>query len=145
MIGGARRRLLSFAALHADTVSFAFSGPGGFEADASEERTLRRLEWVREAAGGRFGEIELEALVHVRFGTSRTAAASEASARTGVPSEWLLRSPHLLFGTAAEMAETLQERRARYGFSYFSVRPREEMERFADVISMLAAAERPAH
>lgn len=143
VIGGARQRLLSLAARRADTVSFAFSGPGGFKVDASEESVLRKVEWVREAAGDRFGQLEFEALVNVRFGTSRSAAAADATARTGMPSEWLLASPHLLLGTPAEMAETLQERRSRYGFSYFSVRPHGEMDRFADVIRLLGATERP--
>lgn len=139
VIGGARERLLSFAARHADTVSLAFSGPGGFEVDASEERTLQKLDWIRRAAGERFEALELEALVNVRFGPSRGAAAAEASAKSGVPAEWLLRSPHLLYGTPAEMAETLQERRERLGISYFSIRPRDAMEQFAEVMRMVTA------
>ncbi len=100
---------------------------------------LRKVEWVREAAGDWFGQLEHQALVNVRFGTSRSAAAADATARTGMPSEWLLASSHVLCGTSAEMAETLEERRLRYGFSYFSVRPHGEMDRFADVIRLLGA------
>lgn len=140
VIGGARERMLSLAARHADTVSLAFSGPGGFQADASEERTLQKLEWIRRAAGERSANLELEALVNVRFGPSRAAAAAEGSARSGVPADWLLRSPHLLYGTPGEMAETLQERRARFGISYFSVRPRGAMERFSEVMRIVTAS-----
>ncbi len=136
VIGGARQRLLSVAARHADTVSLAFSGPGGFDVDASEERTLQKIEWIRRAAGDRSGTLELEALVNVRFGASRAAAAAEGSARSGVPVDWLLRSPHLLYGTPQDMAETLQERRERFGISYFSVRPRDAMERFSEVMTI---------
>jgi hypothetical protein len=37
------------------------------------------------------------------------------------------------------MAETLQERRERFGISYFSVRPQDAMERFTEVIRHLTA------
>lgn len=137
LIGGARERLLSLAGAEADIVSFAFSGPGGFRMDASEERTTRKLAWVRAAAGARFDELELENLVNVRFGANRASAADESSARTGVPADWLLGSPHLLFGSPAEMAETILERRERYGFSYLSVRPRDAIKRFAEVIRLV--------
>lgn len=137
LIGGARERLLSPAGAEADIVSFAFSGPGGFRADASEERTARKLAWVRAGAGARFDGLELENLVNVHFGTNKDIAADETSARTGVPADWLLGSPHLLFGSPAEMAETILERRERYGFSYLSVRPRDAIQRFAEVIRLV--------
>lgn len=138
MIAGARKRLLTLAGREADIVSFAVSGPGGFREDGSLEATTRKLEWVREAAGDRFADLELEVLVQVRFGSSRIEAAERSSARSGIPVDWLMSSPHVLLGTAEEMADTLRERRRELGLSYFSVRPRQAMSDFAPVIRLLS-------
>ena len=137
MIAGARRRLLTLAGREADIVSLAVSGPGGPRESSSLEATTRKLEWVREAAGDRSEPPELEALVRVRFGASREAAAAESSARSGLAPEWLKASPHVLLGTAEDMAETLRERRRDLGISYLSVRPRLSMRDFAAVVRLL--------
>ena len=65
MIGGGGRKVLSVAARQADIVQLMPSNPGGrslldpsqFSADAIEEK----IGWIRDAAGSRFGEIELSA------------------------------------------------------------------------------------
>jgi alkanesulfonate monooxygenase SsuD/methylene tetrahydromethanopterin reductase-like flavin-dependent oxidoreductase (luciferase family) len=68
IIGGGGRRVLSFAARHADIVSINANlrdGTGGAEtaADLTPERTRRKVAWVREAAGDRFADLELNALI----------------------------------------------------------------------------------
>ena len=49
----------------------------------------------------------------------------------------MLDSPLVLIGTVDEIAETLQERRERYGFSYIVVME-PVMEAFAPVVERLA-------
>src|SRR5206468_6682714 len=65
MIGGGGRNVLSVAARQADIVQLMPSNPGGrslldpsqFSAEAIEEK----VGWIRDAAGSRFGDIELSA------------------------------------------------------------------------------------
>ena len=68
IIGGGGRRVLSFAARHADIVSINVNlreGTGGPETapNASPERTREKVSWVREAAGDRYDDLELNALI----------------------------------------------------------------------------------
>src|SRR5271155_2869950 len=61
IIGGGGKRVLTFAARHADIVSINVNlrdGTGGAEtaSDATPERTRRKIGWVQEAAGGRLPE-----------------------------------------------------------------------------------------
>ena len=68
IIGGGGKRVLSFAARHADIVSINVNlreGTGGPETapNASPERTREKVAWVKEAAGDRFDELELNALI----------------------------------------------------------------------------------
>src|SRR5271165_6612768 len=62
IIGGGGKRVLTFAAQHADIVSINVNlraGTGGAEtaADATPERTRTKVGWVKEAAGGRFDDL----------------------------------------------------------------------------------------
>ena len=68
IIGGGGKRVLSFAARHADIVSINVNlrdGTGGAEtaADATPERTRTKIGWVKEAAGDRFADLELNSLI----------------------------------------------------------------------------------
>ena len=68
IIGGGGKRVLSFAARHADIVSINVNlreGTGGPETapNASPERTREKVAWVKEAAGDRFDDLELNALI----------------------------------------------------------------------------------
>ena len=87
IIGGGGKRVLSFAARHADIVSINVNlreGTGGAEtaADATPERTRTKLAWVKEAAGVRFDDLELNSLIGFvhrhrrRTGTGRPDGAS---------------------------------------------------------------------
>src|SRR5207253_11378726 len=65
MIGGGAKKILSVAARHADIVQLMPSNRGGrtsldpsqFSAPAIDEK----IDWIRDAAGSRFDEIELSA------------------------------------------------------------------------------------
>ena len=68
IIGGGGKRVLSFAARQADIVSINVNlreGTGGAEtaADATPERTRTKIGWVKEAAGDRFADLELNSLI----------------------------------------------------------------------------------
>src|SRR5580692_9406397 len=127
IIGGGGQRVLSFAARHADIVSINVNlreGTGGAETapNASPERTREKVDWVKEAAGDRFDELELNALIGFVMITDDAAGMAEAMAPAfGIDPAGALHVPVVLLGTLDEMADELQWRRQEYGISYWSI------------------------
>lgn len=143
MIGGGSRRVLSLAAREADIVSFNFDnrsgaiGPAGV-ASASAEGTAAKLAWVREAAGARFGSLELEIGAYFTFVTDSAAQLAGGIGRAlGLSADEMLRHPHALIGSVEAISDALLERRERYGISYVTV-PDTALETFAPVVARLA-------
>ncbi len=141
-IGGGGRRILSLAAREAQIVSLNATlrggaiGPGTL-AGASPAAFDEKLAWVREAAGARMGEIELQC--HCPFVTvgPEGRAAGEALARQlDLAAEHAPSFPLALCGTVDELCEALERRRERWGFSYTIV-PSDRMEAFAPVVARL--------
>lgn len=143
VIGGGGRRILELAAREADVVAFNVSlGASQMGArpgpSAGAARVAERLGWVQGSAGQRFGELELQVYIHVvEVGPDRMAAGRRAGDRLGLTAEEALASPHVLAGPGDYIAETLQERRQRYGFSYISVGAG-AVETLAPVVARLA-------
>lgn len=142
-IGGGGRRVLSVAARHADivglhvelsgSVALARAGLG-----AGATATLKKIGWLREAAGERFDGLELNVLVFV-VGVDRSFAdvAAECEARFAIPAGVVPGSPHVLAGSVDEMVDQIIARRELYGLSYLTVME-PDVERFAPVIARLA-------
>lgn len=128
LIGGNGDRVLRLAGRLADIAGFAGIT---HSRDATEVRLTHfgpdglrdRIEVVRDAAGDRFDDIELHALIQaVVVSDDRHAAAEQLAAELGgVDAADLLDSPFVLVGTHAEMAETLAHRQHRFGVSYWTV------------------------
>jgi len=127
IIGGGGKRVLSFAARNADIVSINVNlreGTGGPETapNASPERTREKVGWVREAAGDRFEDLELNALIGFVMITDDAPSIAEAMApHFGIEAADALHIPLALLGTVDEMCEELQWRREAYGISYWSI------------------------
>jgi probable F420-dependent oxidoreductase len=143
IIGGGGKRVLSFAARHADIVSINVNlreGTGGPETapNASPERTREKVGWVREAAGERFDDLELNALIGFVMITDEAAGMAEAMApHFGISPHDALHIPLALLGTLDEMAEELEWRRAEYGISYWSIEA-DSWEALGPVVSKLS-------
>ncbi|MEQ8716790.1 MAG: TIGR03621 family F420-dependent LLM class oxidoreductase [Acidimicrobiales bacterium] len=143
MIGGGSPRVLRFAGGVADTVSVNFdnsSGRIGAEGMASgaAEATAAKIAWVRDGAGDRFADIELEVGAYFTAVTGDPQRALDRIATTvGVAPELLDGNPHVLVGSAEEIVDTLLARREQHGFSYVTVDDR-VMEAFAPVVAALA-------
>jgi probable F420-dependent oxidoreductase len=144
LIGGNGPRLLTLAAKEADIVGL--SGitfrQGGVAPDLSAWKTSgvdERLRLVREAAGARFEELELNALVQRVIVTpdARREAAELATRWTQLTVEEILESPFALIGTVDQMVERLEARRERWGVSYYVVFER-DAEVFAPIVARLA-------
>jgi probable F420-dependent oxidoreductase len=126
-LGGGGKRVLSIAAREADVVGINVNlreGLGGAETapDASPASTRRKIGWVKEAAGARFDDLELNTLIGFAMVTDDAASIAEAMAPAfGIEPADALHVPLALLGTLDEMADELEWRRAEYQISYFSV------------------------
>jgi probable F420-dependent oxidoreductase len=129
LIGGNGTRVLQLAGRIADMVGFAGIAHNH---DATAVRATHfgaeglddRIAVVRDAAGERFDQIELNALIQAVVVTDdRPAAAEELAVAFGaiISPAQLLDSPFVLLGTHVQMAEMLTVRQHRFGISYWTV------------------------
>jgi probable F420-dependent oxidoreductase len=142
MIGGAGKRVLSIAAREADIVSIvARPLPDGNSLDVTDmtpAATERKIDLIRQEAGARFDEIELNILLFAVVVTqNRQQAADQLAERFQTTGEQLLQTPHCLIGTPEQIAEDLLARRERYGISYITIFG-DNLETFAPVVAQLA-------
>jgi probable F420-dependent oxidoreductase len=127
VVGGNGKRVLGLAGRVADGVGFTgFTLPPGGPAVLSHFSAAGladRLDVVRAAAGERFGELMLSALVQVVELTDNRRAAAEAMAeRFGIGrADHVLDCPFVLVGTAAHIAADLIVRRERFGIGTWVV------------------------
>jgi probable F420-dependent oxidoreductase len=142
LIGGGGRRVLELAAREADIVSLNFDnrsgvlGPDGVQSGGAEA-TAQKIRWLREAAGARFGSLELEIGVYFTFVTDAPEAMAGAVGKAlGLPAEAMLRHPHALFGSCDALCDELERRRDAYGISYVTVGDA-ALEAFAPVVARL--------
>jgi probable F420-dependent oxidoreductase len=158
VIGGSGPSVLAAAGRHADIVQIgvlvARRGvmavePRQLSAAAYEEK----VSWIRDAAGSRFDEIELSAmLVNVTI-TDDAEAGFDAFVReymqmirryggqldeTTLSRQDLLTSPVVAIGTLDEVCEKFRQTRDRYGINYFLAPVGAPPELMAPVIERLA-------
>jgi probable F420-dependent oxidoreductase len=143
MIGGGAPKILALAGRVADIVSLNFNNASGklgssSVSGANEDQTLQKLRWIREAAGDRFDDIELEIGAYfIAVTDDRQGAADALGSRFGVAGSAILTHPHALIGSVEEICDTLVERRERLGISNICVAQR-HLEEFAPVVQLLA-------
>jgi probable F420-dependent oxidoreductase len=129
LVAAGKRRLLELAAREADIIAL------GIPPMEPEAGVAERIGWIREAAGTRFDQIELNLnLMAVGQQVPRWIAS-----QMGLTAEGLARSGAIaaLTGTVDEMVEGLQRRREKLGISYIAVGD-ELMEGLAPVVERLA-------
>jgi alkanesulfonate monooxygenase SsuD/methylene tetrahydromethanopterin reductase-like flavin-dependent oxidoreductase (luciferase family) len=144
LVGGGSDRVLRMAGRYADLLDL-HGDPrhgkvaGATMADASRGDVRRRALTTVENLAGRIELVRAAAedagrprdsvgvstqIWYVAYGSREAvrAAEEELCARwAGIPTQRLDRSPYLLFGTPAQMAEALAERRERYGLARISL------------------------
>ncbi|MCV0402703.1 MAG: TIGR03621 family F420-dependent LLM class oxidoreductase [Chloroflexi bacterium] len=125
-IGGGGPKLLAFAAREANIVGFdprSLPRGGGDPTDITEAAIDRKVAWVREAAGERWAEIEINiSLFEVDPDFHRRTGPPPPRSR-GIGEDELARSPHYLVGDTEEIVDTLLARRERWGVTYLAVTP----------------------
>jgi probable F420-dependent oxidoreductase len=143
IIGGGGKRILSVAAREADIIGFNPSlaagsiGPDVVES-ALPESYRERVAWVKEAAGDRLEQVDCQVLTFVvQVVPNRDEFLAQAAPLFGVTSEQAAEIPLVLVGTVDQICDTLQARRAEYGFNSWVVHEA-DMTGFAPVVDRLA-------
>ena len=145
VIGGGGKRVLSIAAREADIIGVnpnLRSGYVGPEVAASATGPIyrERLQWIRDAAGDRFDDLELQCLTFMVSITEDSQSMYESIAPMfGLTPDQARDVPIALAGTVPEMVDVLQKRREEYGFTYIVVHE-PEMEEFGAVVAQLAGS-----
>ena len=148
LVGAGSKRMLGLAAREADIVGILPKAlPDGTISEEITERlpaTLaQKVEWVRQAAGERFDELELNMVITPLFSEHRRQRAEQLAHErgwSGIAAQDVLDMPSIYIGTPDQIVEDLLRRRERFGFSYFVVSDA-SMEAFVPVVSRLAGNE----
>jgi probable F420-dependent oxidoreductase len=143
LIGGGGPRLLRLAGREADIVGINPNlRAGAVTADAVQSsvasETKRKIDWVREGAGDRFDDIELQIRYFVCAVTDDARGLAESMAPgMGLTADEALESGVALVGTVDEICDTLVARREEWGVSYVVVGD-DNLDAFAPVLARLA-------
>ena len=107
-------------------------------ATGTADATREKVAWIREAAGERLTDIELNVTVFVCMVTDdREAMAERIAGGFGLSPDEVKATPHVLIGTVDQIAEDLEQRRDEFGFSYV-VLSGDVFEAMAPVVKRLA-------
>ena len=143
LLGGGGRKMLSLAAQEAEIVGLNANMAAGVidqraGTSATVEATDKKLGWIRDAAGDRFADIELQTRVHMSQITDDPIGLAELMAPAlGLDAEAALASPHVLVGSSGQCVETLLAWRERWGLTYISLNE-DSMVEFGPVVEALA-------
>ena len=142
LIGGGGKRVLSIAAREADIIGInpnLRAGEIGLDAatDSLAEQTDKKLGWVRDAAGARLDDIEIQMRFFITKVTDdRMGLANAIAPGFGVTPEAALESGATLVGTETEIIEQLHQRRERWGLSYVIVGD-ENIDEFGPIVAKI--------
>jgi hypothetical protein len=106
--------------------------------DVLADQTDRKVAWVREAAGDRFDDLELQMQIPVLdLSGNREQVAGGIAQFMQTSTEEVLAAPLAVLGTIQQAIDQLERQRERYGVSYASVQA-SDMHAFAPVVERLA-------
>ncbi len=129
LIAGSGDRMLGIAAREADIVGIqtVVTTSGDLEMDPANwlaATVQRKVDLIRDAAGDRFDDVELNTTVSIDITGDRDAGARKVIVERGwrsVSVADVLEMPALLIGTPREIVDQVRQRRDRYGLSYLVV------------------------
>jgi probable F420-dependent oxidoreductase len=143
LVGGGGPKLLRLAGREADIVGINPNlRKGRITNDAIHNSvsslTKQKVEWVREGAGGRFDDLELQIRYFMCAVTDDRRKLADAMAPGfGLSADEALESGVALVGTVDEICDMVQARRDEWGVSYIVVGD-EHVESFAPIVDRLA-------
>ncbi len=150
--GGGGPKMLRLAAKHADIISVVprtTKTGKGLLSGITLEKTIEKVNLIKEAAGDRFADIELNwtiTAVVITDDRERTAEMALTALDKGLHPDLevdvqltvddILSSPYVAIGTFEEIAEQIRNVRRSTSMSYVGVFPT-QMDAFAPVIPLL--------
>jgi probable F420-dependent oxidoreductase len=143
VVGGGGEKLLRLAAAKADVIAINVNLAAGVIderafPDGVPDATDRKLGWIREAAGARFEQLELQSRIHLAMVTDdRDGVLAQLSPAFGLTPQEAAETPHALIGTVEQICDQLVERRERWGISYVTLSA-DQLDAFAPVVARLA-------
>ncbi len=143
LVGGGGRKLLQLAGREADIVGINPNLRRGAVTDDAIKSTLadltrQKIDWVREGAGDRFDDIELQIRYFLAAITDDALGlAGSLAPGFGITGEEALDSGIALVGTVDEVCDRLVQRRDEWGVSFVVV-GQDTYEAFGPVVARLA-------
>jgi probable F420-dependent oxidoreductase len=148
-LGGGGKRLLTLAAHEAQIIGLAprlIQGdpPRADARSLTAAATEEKIRWIRDAAGDRFSELELN--TYPTGGPAVITSNPRAEARrradhireqtgTELTPEEILDSPHVFIGTINDLTRKFTDLRDRFGISSFLI---DDLDALAPVVEKLA-------
>jgi probable F420-dependent oxidoreductase len=143
LIGGGGKKILGLAAREAKIVGINANlrtGEGESRETAQSlipAATDQKLAWLREAAGDRFSDLEIQTLLGFVHVTDNASGIAKAMADSfGLSESDAMLAPATLVGSVDGIIELLEQRRERWQMSYIVV-PVESTETLAPVVARL--------
>ena len=143
-VGGGAPRILALAAREAQIVGINANLRSGVDSapdvaqSMTPEATDRKIGWVRDAAGARFDDLELQSLVGFVHVTADAQGILDGIARAfGISVDDARLAPPCLVGSEDDIVASLEERRARWQISYHVVDDG-AIDAFAPIVARLA-------
>ncbi|HSK93170.1 MAG TPA: TIGR03621 family F420-dependent LLM class oxidoreductase [Candidatus Angelobacter sp.] len=124
LVGGGGPRLLAYAAREANIVGLdprSLPDGGHDPLDVTAGAIDRKVGWIRDAAGDRWGELEINVAIYDVDPEYERRGMPRPDPARRFPDAEVAASPHYLVGDADRMVEDLQERRERWGISYLVI------------------------
>ena len=100
--------------------------------------TDKKIQWVRDAAGARFDDIELQTLVGFVYTGGNAAGVLDGIASAfGITKDEARLAPPCLVGSEDEIVASVEERRERWQISYHVIEDN-AIDTFAPIVARLA-------
>lgn len=144
LVGGGRPGTLALAGQEADIVSVNPSiRSGRVDAAAAKDGTATntdaKLQWLRDGAGDRYADLEINILTFACVVTDDRDGTIESTAPMfGLLPAELADYPHAWFGTVDQICDGLLAARQRWDASYFVVQGADAMRDAAPIVARLA-------
>jgi probable F420-dependent oxidoreductase len=144
LIGGGAPKILGLAGREADIVGINANlraGDGNAHETAmslTPEATDQKIAWVREGAGARFDDLELQTLVgFVHVSDDANAILDGIAGAFNISREDARVAPPCLVGSEDDIVASLEERRDRWQISYHVI-DESAVDTFAPIVARLA-------
>lgn len=135
MLSGSGERMIRLGGREADIFSFSVMA-GLAPGTAPEDALARRVRVLREAAGDRIDDVELNLFVAAVGASAGEVDLTIIRNASGLDDDQLVQVPGVLIGSPLEIADRLLRYREMFGTSYISVLE-PHMTAFAEVIKHL--------